>query len=323
MIIEGREGPLLVTAMDRGQRWGCAPGTLGSTMFASRSRRGACGYIQETLVPSNLTFVYPRWNIDAGAPLAYLPGFALVLLLVAAWRYRAGWGRPVLAGLGGFVLSMLPALGLIDVYFWRYSLVGDHYQYQSIAFTIALVVGLLYHLLVRRKIVPSPRAIPVMLAGAAVHVPLFALTWRQSGIYVDEESVWRDTIAKNPASWLAYNNLGNLFFRNERFAEAVPFYVEALRCYPDDAMAHFNLAAASASLGRVDEAVQHWLETVRLDPDFPDARRNLAIAYQRLRRPDDARAVWEEILARDPSNVEARAQRLRLLGAHPTSSPSP
>ena len=37
---------------------------------------------------------------------------------------------------------------------------------------------------------------------------LGALTFRQTFVYHDVESLYRDTIAKNSASWIAYLNLG-------------------------------------------------------------------------------------------------------------------
>jgi hypothetical protein len=36
------------------------------------------------------------------------------------------------------------------------------------------------------------------------------MTWRQSGIYKDAETLYRETLRRNPSSWLAHNNLGFL-----------------------------------------------------------------------------------------------------------------
>jgi len=95
-------------------------------------------YLYKALWPLNLSFVYPRWEIDASKPtfisagVADCGGFGRVLALPAAL------GRPVLFALGCFVVMLLPVLGFANIYFMRYSLVADHWQYFSILGPIAL-----------------------------------------------------------------------------------------------------------------------------------------------------------------------------------------
>ena len=66
----------------------------------------------------------------------------------------------------------------------RYSFVADHFQYMA---SIGLIV------LGAAGLNRAPRVIPATLV-----VLLGALTWQQAGIYRDLETLWRDTLAKNP-----------------------------------------------------------------------------------------------------------------------------
>ena len=61
---------------------------------------------------------------------------------------------------------------------------------------------------------------------------LGGLTWNQNRIYRNEETLWRDTIAKNPSSWMAQNNLGLALTARGQTAAAAVHFEESLRLEP-------------------------------------------------------------------------------------------
>ncbi|MBX9788045.1 MAG: hypothetical protein K2Y37_03955 [Pirellulales bacterium] len=92
-------------------------------------------------MPIHLSFVYPRWKLPPTGLIAWVPLAAVVAVFAIAWRNRASWGRDCLAGLSCYVLALLPALGFVNIYFMRYSLVADHYQYLALPALLGLVTG--------------------------------------------------------------------------------------------------------------------------------------------------------------------------------------
>jgi tetratricopeptide (TPR) repeat protein len=66
------------------------------------------------------------------------------------------------------------------------------------------------------------------------------------------------------------SNLGNLYARQGRNAEAVEQYRAALAGKPGSAEVHFNLALALAALGRRDEAQAHVRDALRIRPDLAE-----------------------------------------------------
>jgi hypothetical protein len=95
-------------------------------------------YLGKLAWPHPLIFIYPRWQIDASQALAYAPAIAAVGVGVVVWRLRNGRGRPAFFALAYFVVSLFPVLGFFNVYYFRFSFVGDHLQYLATIGPLAL-----------------------------------------------------------------------------------------------------------------------------------------------------------------------------------------
>ena len=71
---------------------------------------------------------------------------------------------------------------------------------------------------------------------------LFVLTWQQSRMYTDIETLYRTTIARNPACWMAQVNFGNILYQTNRIPEAMDLFKQALRIKP--AVGHYSIGNA-------------------------------------------------------------------------------
>ncbi len=98
-------------------------------------------YAGKLFWPAHLTFIYPRWEIDAGAAWQYSFPLGIAAVLVALWFFRARIGKGPLAAVLFFGITLAPALGFANVYPFRYSYVADHFQYLASIGLIALAVG--------------------------------------------------------------------------------------------------------------------------------------------------------------------------------------
>ncbi len=103
-----------------------ALGPLERLLIASRA---VWFYLGKILWPSHLTFIYPRWNISAGNPLAYIWLLACGAGGAAIYFARRLTGRGVEVAALFFVATLSPMLGFIMLYTFRYTFVADHYQY--------------------------------------------------------------------------------------------------------------------------------------------------------------------------------------------------
>lgn len=291
----------LVTMYYQYHQW-VGPDVVRSEGFLARLAASAWSlwfYVGKTLLPIRLSMVYPSWDVDPTRPLAWGPLLGLTALAAVAWRYRGTWGRPVLAALGYFVAMLLPVLGFLNMAFHdRFSLVSDHLQYVALIAPIALVVATGALWLGRARAL-SAVAIPAI---ALVLITLCALTWQRALVYGSQETLWRDTVRRNPEAWMAHYNLGAVLAKKGQADSAMTHYREALQAQPEFAEGHSALGDVLASQGRLNQAVEHYRQALQIAPDFTGARCNLGVALASLGRFEEAIDHYQQALETDPEN---------------------
>jgi tetratricopeptide (TPR) repeat protein/peroxiredoxin len=143
------------------------------------------------------------------------------------------------------------------------------------------------------------------------------------------QASYPDTLAN------AWNNLGLLATREGRTTEAIPYFQEALKLYPDhlialenlgnayrqkknwdearktleravangpqDPEANYSLAMVFAQLNDNDQAYEYLQRALKARPGYPEALNNLGVLYLRTGRRDQAVASFEECIRAAPA----------------------
>src|ERR1700691_1927391 len=281
--------------------------------------RAICFYAGKLLWPTNLMFFYPHWKMDPAVWWQWLfPAGVLALgtgFVFAARRYRGP-----LAGFLLFSGTLFPVLGFLNVYPFRYSYVADHFQYLA---SLGIIVPVTSALVGATQRISSQRAVAIVCCCMLIPV-LGVLTWRQSRMYRDVETLYRESLARNPGSWLAHYNLGVLFAEMPgRVPDAIAEYQAALRIKPDYAEAHVNLGNSLSQLpGRQPEAITEYRAALRIKPDYAEAHNDLGIALSFTPgRLPDAVAEYQAALQIDPDYAEAHVDLGNTLSQMPGRQP--
>ena len=293
-------------------------------------------YAGKLLWPADLAVIYPRWDVDAGDPLAWTYLVAAVATTAALWLFRSRIGRGPLAGSLFFAVTLSPVLGFVDYSYMQFSFVADRYQYLGGIGVLAVIIGAVARSVRRHagdELAGTPSGVPLQTRprsggtspdrwGFTVMVPvvtviiltaLGTLTWRQAGIYRDEITFFNYVISHNPQALRAHLNLGNALSKQGRLEDAAAAFRVDVAQNANNADALANLAGTLIKLNRLDEAEPHLRRALEIDPRHATATQNLAALFRKEERHEEALEQFAAVLEIDPDNAQVHVGMGRTL----------
>ncbi len=261
-------------------------------------------YLAKFIWPIPVMFLYPRWELSAADPAAWLYPLGAVALVAAAWMMRKRTGRIPLVVLLLYAALLFPVLGFFNIYFTRYAFVADHFAYlPSMPVLAAFGAGIaslagLTNRPVQRAVLTVVFAAPLLIFGMVV------CRWHTHTFH-SSEALWSSAIRANPDAWMAHNNLGLLYRDKGETEAAVYHFRKALAANPDHYEAMCNLGGILLAEGRLEDALGLFRQAVKLRPDYPLAWTNLGLAESKKGDAAAARRAYETALSHQPTYAEA------------------
>jgi tetratricopeptide (TPR) repeat protein len=241
-------------------------------------------YAAKLVWPHPLAFFYTRWDVDPRQLWQWVyPAAGLVAAGVAIWlagRRGRGW----LAGPACFCAALFPALGFVDVYPFRYSFVADHFAYHAMPAGLAAVAAGLQAVAARLRQPALGPAVAILLAG---------VSWSRTAVFQDLDTLYTDTLAKNPTCSAAANNLGFLRLSQGRTEEAIELLIRSAATAPFPDMRSKPLVTLARAYLKLDDPERAYqaASAARITLDSPLARSVFACACVRTGHLDEAEAV--------------------------------
>jgi Tfp pilus assembly protein PilF len=289
----------------RGPAWAFTP--VQRVLIASRA---VWLYVGKILWPARLSFVYPRWPIDSHQNWQWIYPLGIAVMVVTLWLLRGRLGRGPLTASLYFLGTLAPALGFVNIFPMRYTFVADHYQYLASLGVIVLVCSAVdAGAIAWRRVGPAG----MNAIAATIWVALGLATFARAGVYRDQTTLWADTLAKNPDSWMVRENLGQAREAAGDLAAAGKEYAGAVEADPAIAETHWKLGVFLLSRGNAAGAVPELARAVRLEPGWPQAWEYLGRADEALGEDDEAGANYSHAVALRPGDGVMRYELGRLL----------
>lgn len=118
----------------------------------------------------------------------------------------------------------------------------------------------------------------------SIHILVLALlSWKRSHLFADPISPWLEAVRLYPKNYRAQYNLGNEYLRLKQFPQAKQHYESALYLKENLAEPHNNLGLISLTEGNFKEAELHFKRALQLKPDLRDAQSNLDNLHLQLK----------------------------------------
>lgn len=294
-------------------------------------------YLKSIFWPAKLSLLYPHVGPISLREPEFMLYAAIVLALIAgAILLHRRW-KDFSFAVAFYLLTLAPTFinfakgGEMDLYF-----ASDRYAYVPSIGIFFLAASVLWN----ARVQEYPALKKVMAAACGVIIAALSfLSYRQSLVWADTESLFANVIRHYPASsHVAHNNLGNArrldgdldgaieeyekalairahaktmsnlagaYRLQGRMAEAEGMYQQALLTDPRSPVAHFGHGLLLEQQGKLGEAEQKYRMAMELDPKSEEAPTNLASLLLRLGRTDEAIAMYEKALDINPYYPDA------------------
>ena len=273
--------------------------------------------------PFHLSAFYPYPELVNGSlPLLYylsLPTIIIIGFLLYYFRKQ----ERIWFGTFWFLITIALVLQLIPV---GNQIVTDRYIYLPMIGLLILAGSIL------RK--TDQKYIKLLLI-----FPLFFayLSFERTGIWQNDETLWKSVLEKYPNVSQAYNNLGSYALKQNQPDKAFNYFNRAIQLQPnyadaysnrgnlfaqsnnseqaikdfttavslkEHADAYFNRANEFSKLGRIDEAISDYSKSIRLSPKV-DSYTNRAFAYLKSGKVNLAEKDLQQALSLNPEFSQA------------------
>ena len=267
-------------------------------------------YAWKLIWPFRLAFLYP-WSLHP-VPIGDFAGAALFVIgiTILAWKQRER--RPCwMAGWLWFLGSLVPVIGIVQV---GSQARADRYSYIPMVGLLVAAVWSATEIGQRARW----RALAQPAVVIVITVFLAQVSRRQIDFWRSNYDLWLHTFQVTPDNYLAADKVGVALQAEGQYAEALPYFEQALRINAVDPLANFNIGTSLQLRGKVQDAIALYQVTANQNTDpilRAEAFENMGTAYRQLGNLQAARESYWKALQYDPQRTRIYAA-LRDMESH-------
>lgn len=250
-------------------------------------------YLGMLVWPGQLAVQYPEPTATSLTDIAAQSGLVALIVPALIGAIVARSHPHITLGIVWFYAALLPVSQIVPIQ----NLAADRYLLLPSAGAVIAIAAALPD--------RSDRWQGLALGGALLWTTtLGMLTWRQSAVWHDTVSLWRQTVAYEPGVAEGWRALAGALVDENRHREAESVLAAGLSLHPRSPILLQGQGAARLSQGDLDGAEAALTAALRVAPDLRKANNNLAIIYQSTNRIPQAIALMRRTTAIHPLYAE-------------------
>jgi tetratricopeptide (TPR) repeat protein len=273
-------------------------------------------YVRLFFIPTGLTADSDLRAVTTWTDPRLAAGLLLLAVsLVAMWRAsRSRELRPVAFGIAWFWIALIPSSSVFPLA----EVTNDHRVFFPYMGLTAAVIWWVRAEVKRANLPTAVRQRLPVIAAAAAFVILGIHTFgthQRNRVWLNEETLWQDVVAKSPNNGRGLMNYGLTQMRLGRYPKARDYFMRAYALTPNYAALHVNIAIVTNALGDSAKAEEWFQKALTTNPTYAAARRFYAIWLAQHGRGGDAIAQLERALELSTGDVDSRHALLELYAA--------
>ena len=294
-----------------GKQGGIISVTLMQTLLMAA--RSAVFYLQKLFLPTNLSVLYPaERGIELLYPEYLIPVLILFGLTFIIFHFRKN--RTVVFSALFFLLMIAPS-------FQNFAKDGDFF-FASDRYAYLGSIGIFF--LISSFFESGRRKFSRLRSQTSAHsnegyggqailkvifgiiIVIFAtLSFQQAKVWTNSETLFSRAMLLYPQyNARVYNNLGNVYRRQERTEEAIAMFKAATEISPHS-RTYSNLGAVYRKEGRILEALETYKQAIDTNPEDAQPYFGLGLVYSQAEDYDKALEQYRVAIDRDPEYAEA------------------
>ncbi|MFV2058388.1 MAG: tetratricopeptide repeat protein [Thiohalomonadales bacterium] len=257
-------------------------------------------YIYKFILPTNLSafYPYPEWISDLD-PVSFLAPVALILVtglaIVAARNGSKYW----ISGWLYYLISVFPVIGIVQV---GDQAAADRYTYLPML-GFYILIGLALVRFAKIFTHSNTQKFIVFTCVLIIGFALGGITKKQLATWKNDKTLWQNVIRLYPHQVsVAYGNLGNIYYEENNFNDAVINYIDALEINPKSTTTRLNLALTYEKLGDNNKAYLEYTSVAKKTTLPTDTYMKIGDALIRLKYYSKARELYTKALIIEPDS---------------------